>query len=386
MNETGFKFRLASPLDALAITLLYHKVYQGRYSDPVMREVSLLTGFLASDHSVWVIGERDREIVCSVVYEIDVENKLAKTFGGAVLSECRGYGLLEKAMVYGYEMLTQNIARPIEVIYATTRTTTKAAQIVTDKLGYRKLGIFPNVHRTDSYETHCLVARFEESAIEKRFSAFKSHPKVASLYKIVQKECALPELEIASVNEVQAAIPQLSSELLTLEILDAPKFTTHRFRQVKVTGAFPCSFYPFHEPNLLISSPCERVQIFLHMAPLDKYCTIIALKKPDNFDTKKLLNIASSLLREKGVRYIEAIIRADKLATLEHVINAGFTPCAYFPAFQVEGNRRYDFVVLSQTFENLNFSGIQLAGLNKEYLLHYFERWKEGVLDSALEG
>lgn len=383
-SGNDYLIRLAQPSDALEISLLYHKVYKGQYSAPLMRDVNLLQAFLTDPSSVWVVAEKNKELVCSVVYEIDLPNRLAKTFGGAVLPEHRGAKLLEKAMTFGFEALTKNTKPGVEVIYATTRTATIAPQIVTEKLGYRKLGIFPNIHRTDDYETHCLVAHFNGAALEKRFTHFQMHPKVAALYEIVRKECALPPLEVANTDQIRAAFTAPDPlQAIPLEFLDAPKYTIHKFRELRESGLLPYSFYPFHEPNVMLSSPDDQIQVFLHLAPLDKYCTIVGIRKPNTLSANQLLRNVSKLLRERGVRYIETIVRADKLATVDHILNAGFIPSAYFPAFQVQDQRRYDYIVLSKTFEILDFAGIELAGLNKTYLLHYFESWKENVLQSV---
>lgn len=381
-DKDDYKIRLASPTDALEISLLYHKVYQGKYSDPLMRDVNLLTGFLMSPHSLWVIVVHQGEIVGSVVYEIDPENRLAKTFGGVVHPDHRGSNLLERSLQFGQRELTRSEDKGVEVVYATTRTATKAPQIVTKNLGYRKLGIFPNVHRTDTYETHCLVALFSGQALAKRFKSFQMHPDVDELYQIVRAECELAPLKIASREDIADAMPTSQRLSMAFEIIDAPNYTIHRFRQLRDSGQLGFHFYPFHEPNVLVCSPGEEIQIFLYLAPVDKYCTIVGMRHPVNLNTERLLSVISKMLRDKGVRYIETLVRADKLATVEHILNAGFIPSAYFPAFQVQQDKRYDYIVMSKTFEILDFSGIELAGVNKQYLLHYFEKWKEGVLGS----
>jgi len=96
IQKTGeFTFRKATEEDALEISLLYHKVYHGNYSDPLMREVGLLTAFIAQPENIWVIIEKEGKPVGAVVYETDKTNRLAKAFGGIVLPGYRGKKLLE---------------------------------------------------------------------------------------------------------------------------------------------------------------------------------------------------------------------------------------------------------------------------------------------------
>jgi hypothetical protein len=192
-------------------------------------------------------------------------------------------------------------------------------------------------------------------------------------------------MDVATSQQISAAIFPDSAAEIILEFLDAPKYTIHRFRELRDSGQLPFSFYPFHEPNVMLTSPDDRVQVFLHLAPVDQYCTIVGIRKPSDLSANRLLQAVSKQLRSRGVRYIETIVRADRLGTVDHIVSAGFVPSAYFPAFQVQERYRYDYIVLSKTFENLDFSGIELAGVNKKYLLHYFESWKERILRSIEE-
>ncbi|MBI3543773.1 MAG: GNAT family N-acetyltransferase, partial [Deltaproteobacteria bacterium] len=161
--ETAPAVRVATPDDALRIINLYHEIYEGTYPDARMTDFAKLRRVLASDDYVWIVADDGRAIVGSIVYRVDPVNLLAKVFGGAVLPAYRGHKLTEKLMVYGTDRL-KRLHRPVEVVYATTRTVLEAPQKLTSNLGYRKLGIFPNVHKTAEYETHALTALFSATA------------------------------------------------------------------------------------------------------------------------------------------------------------------------------------------------------------------------------
>src|SRR5262249_20849941 len=90
-------------------------------------------------------------------------------------------------------------------------------------------------------------------------------------------------------------------------------------------------------------------------------------------------------LRGLGARYIEFIIRADELRKIETALRAQFLPCAYFPALQLGADgARYDYVVFSRSFEILDFRNVRLEGVNHDYLMQYFDSWKEISLDPVL--
>ena len=389
MQKRPPTIRLAKPADAMSITILYQRVYSGNYTNPLMRDIAILTAFLQNKANLWVVVEESGDsesreektleqnnfrLIGSVVYETDPTHRLARAFGGVVLSEYRGGGLLEQAMKFAQNHLMDI---KIDVVYATTRTSSQAPQIVTQHLGYKKLGIFPNVHKTETYETHCLTALFGEQALEKRKVDFGLHPRIRALFEIVQQECSLPNLPEANPDDL--ALDSFS-QTIDLELITAEKYATHRYESQRTHGLLHAHFYPFHSPNMVISSPCQTVEIFLYVASSDKHCTIMGVKKPREYNFTELLNVCSSLLSGIGVRYIEILVRADKAKTLERVMKAKFVPCAYFPAFQKAEDFRFDFVVLARTFEILDFSSVKLTGKNRVYLDQYIQNIQEYFL------
>ena len=90
--------------------------------------------------------------------------------------------------------------------------------------------------------------------------------------------------------------------------------------------------------------------------------------------------IISQILRDRGVTYIETIIRANRLNIIDKVIKARHLPCAYVPAFQLQGLFRYDYVIFSKSFEILDFNNLELTGANEKYLKNYIKLWEETFL------
>lgn len=374
--------RRATSADAMKITLLYQQVYQGLYPNPLMRNPAQLASFLEQGANVWVIAEIDGTVAASVVYETDPNHRVARVFGGAVLPEYRGLKLLELTMKLGQQQII-GANSSCDVVYATTRTSHQAAQIVTDKLGYKKLGIFPNVHRTDTYETHCLTALYAESALDRRASSFNVHPCLTRLFELVRSECGLAPQPPATPEDLQL---DDYHDTMDLELITAKKYALHQFESQKDGGLLQAHFYPFHTPNMVISSPNREIEVFLYAATEDQYCTIIGIKKPRTYNFTWLLDACSSLLRASGVRYIEILVRADKAKTVERVLRSRFIPCAYFPAFQLLDGQRHDFVIFSRTFEIVDCRNLQLTGKNVAYLEEYLINLQEYYLKPQLPG
>ncbi len=372
--------KLASENDIFQISQLYFDVYQGTYPDPLMKDFALIKKFINSQEGFWfVTKDKEGTVIASVLACYDQENLIAKAFGAVVRLEYRGQGIMEELLAYGIDFLkTKTIG--VDVIYSTTRTVNEAAQTLTEKLGFKKIGIFPNAHRTNEYETHCLCAIITPTAIEKRFKNYKLHHQLESLYKIVDSEVGL--------GEMQTIVPEKPGKALMnpeeLEVVQSPKFVNFRYNTLRQEKKLEFEFFPFHKPNLMIISPDQSIELFCHLSPVDGYCVVIGGKMPGHLNFTELFLKANRLLREAGARYIEVIVRADRPKILESILKAKFIPCGFFPAFQLVGEKRYDFLVLSRSFEIFDFQNVKLKGLNQVYLEEYFKAWKSMALNPKL--
>jgi RimJ/RimL family protein N-acetyltransferase len=372
---------LATESDIFQISQLYFDVYEGMYPDPLMKDVSLIKNFINSHQGFWFITKDEKNnIIASVLACYDQENLIAKAFGAVVRHEYRGQGVMEELLGFGIEYLKSHTPAGVDVIYSTTRTVNEAAQTLTEKLGFKKLGIFPNAHRTNDYETHCLTAIITPAALEKRFKNYRLHHNLQSLYEVVNSEIPLGELETV-VPETPTKVLIIPGEL---EVIQSPKFVAFRYETLKSEKKLEFEFFPFHQPNLMIISPDQSIELFCHLSAVDGYCVIIGGKMPNNLNFTELFLKTNRLLRDAGARYIEVIVRADRPKILESILKSKFIPCGFFPAFQLINNQRYDFLVLSRSFEIFDFQNVKLKGLNQIYLEEYFKAWKRMSLNPKL--
>lgn len=374
------KVQLASEGDIFQISQLYFDVYQGTYPDPLMKDFSLIRAFIRSDSGFWFITKDESgEVIASVLAAYDKDNLIAKAFGAVVRNEFRGQGIMDDLLSFGINFLRTETPG-VDVIYSTTRTVNEAAQTLTEKLGFKKLGIFPNAHKTKDYETHCLAAIIYPSALEKRNTDYKMHHEMSSLYEIVQKEVGL--------NSIPSVVPEKPGKVLSkpgeLEVVQSPKFVEYRYNNLKAEKKLEFEFFPFHLPNLVIISPDQSIELFCHLSAMDGYCVIVGGKMSHNIDFSELFLQTNRLLRDAGARYIEVIVRADRPKILESILRAKFIPCGFFPAFQMVGNKRHDFLVFSRSFEIFDFQNVKLKGMNQVYLEEYFKAWKRMSLNPKL--
>lgn len=372
--------RLATEKDIFEISQLYFDIYHGTYPDPLMKDFALIKAFINSSEGFWFIAKDESGLIIgSVLACYDQENLIAKAFGAVVRNEFRAKGVMESLLAFGIEYLKKHTIG-IDVIYSTTRTVNEAAQTLTEKLGFKKIGILPNAHRTSEYETHCLAAIISPSALEKRHTQYMLHSQMESLYKIVDSEVGL--------GRIETVVPEKPSKVLVspgeLEVLQSPKFVAYRYDMLKAQKKLEFEFFPFHQPNLMIITPDQSIELFCHLSPVDGYCVIIGGKMPGHLNFTELFLKANRLLRDSGARYIEAIVRADKPKIVESIMRAKFIPCGFFPAFQLINGKRYDFLVLSRSFEIFDFQNVKLKGLNQVYLEEYYKAWKSMALNPKL--
>ena len=170
-------------------------------------------------------------------------------------------------------------------------------------------------------------------------------------------------------------------EVPSLELINAAQFVKYRFNNQVKGECIDFAFYPFATPNVLITSPDSSIELFLSVNELDKSCAIIGCKVDRKVSLTKLFLKVANMLRDQGVRYVEMIVRANRHNIIDKVIQSRFIPCGYVPGLQrTEDNTRFDYVVLSRSFEILDFNNLELTGVNELYLKEYVKTWEEIAL------
>lgn len=372
----GLNLRVANLKDMAEIFQLYAKAYDGTYPDPTFSSAEKLTQALNRDDVfIFVADDQNFGIIASILFRYQTDSKLSKAGAAVVLPDFRGQNITQSLLDFGINHIKRS-TKGLDVLYITTRTVHKAAQVLTQKMGFKQLGIFPNVHKTKEYETHALAALHFNDSLERRFVDFEQHPKVLPLFNIVRENIDLPvmkEAEIWNKKKYLGKVP-------ILEVIEAAEFVKHRANQLAESHEIDLGFFPFHIPNLLITSPEQKIEVFAYVNEVDKHCVITGLKIDREVSFTDLFLTVSNILRDRGIRYIEIIIRANRLNIIDKICHAKFVPCGYVPAFQFENDKRYDYVVFSRSYEILDFNNLELTGANERYLGNYIKLWEESFL------
>jgi hypothetical protein len=366
-SRDGIDYRLAEKKDAFPIMKLYQKTLSDRAVEPLFLDIRNLENALAQADCFWVIGERHGEVVAVLSLQFDRENRLAKIARSIVDPTWEdSTAILKNALPMLVEYMGSE-KRGIDVLYTTTRAFDIRQQQLTLKLGFKVLGFFPgSAESTGKMNLTGLTAYFYEDVLEKtRFTDFSLHPLLAPLYEIARRESHLPALTLGE----RVQIPQEGFEPVPeLEIIHAPAFVRHRFQELKQRKSLAVQFYPFTEPNVLVTDPEQRVEIFARVIPEYRFATIIGERLERETNPTELYLEVCRMLRGSNVAYIEVINDAADSVGIEAILDAGFLPCGYFPALKLQGDTRRDYAIFARSFERLFAAPVRPGEIHAQYV------------------
>jgi len=369
------KFRLANGDDAFALMRLHQLAAPRPLHDPLMldygRLQSLLTG---KSTDSWFVGEdaRTGELVVGASVMHDTEQRLAKMHRLYVAPSVEDMPAATKG-VLSFLLAHLDAQGETDVLYTATWKLTLAQLELTREMGFRTAGIFPNVPAADVSRVNSITVYFFRDVLTtRRFTDFTIHPAVRPFFDLVRRECNLPNVADAVIDPAAARAPSTYT-LSDLEVINAAKFVAYRFDLLKERKFLSVSFYPFQEPDVLITVPRQEVEIFVRMIPKLRFAMIIGEKVNVPVDPSLLYRAVGEILNEKGITYIEMLNDAADVSGTQFLLQAGYIPCVYFPCLKTHGNLRRDIVVFGKSFEKgrlrPEFVGPQL----REFWDHYWQ-------------
>jgi RimJ/RimL family protein N-acetyltransferase len=364
-------FRLAKVGDRDAIRGLYDDIYGPAYPLPLIRDPKVTASVIKDPGHFWLVVEdpATKRLIGSVLFAIDEADRIGKVYGAVVRPEYRGHDLMQHAIAAGLNELTAE-ERPIELFYATTRTVTPAPGKLVARLGFVSCGVFPNVHRVQSSETHGLDVYYRSGAFRDRLTEPRLIPEVAEFFEIARESLKLPDQAIIEPID----LPPASREQFTFTVVDDPPLVERIYKSRLAQGELRYSFFPFHEPHVLCRTR-DGDEVFIHHNRADGYGCILGVKT-DVMDFAGFLDQLCSAAHSLGLKYIELLVSAFDPLKQRQALAARFLPCAYFPAMKVTArDKRMDYLVFSRSFEKLDFTRISLEGTRKRYLQAFVKSW-----------
>ncbi len=368
--------RRATINDIQDLLTLYFTIYGSNYPLALGTDRVAMQKIIQQKDSLWLIVEdiEKKSLCASSVFEVDTFFKIARAEGFVTHPYYQSKGLASVMLNHASDYLMKD-NKIVNSIYATTRTLSIGPQLVFVKNKFKPLGIFPNAHRLTNYETLTLMAKHDPEVLKKR-SRVEEVPEalgpiLKASEKYIKSQYPLPKL-------LKAVKPKPSGEYLEFEIILAPTFVKRKFAQT-FTDPYDI-FYPFHEPNLLLTAKNGEVDIYGYLSKSDGYCALITATEPFYCMAGRLRPLLQQL-SDYGVSYVEILMAMDSILSLETLLDVNFLPSAIYPAMLEDKGQFRDLVLMTRSMEPLNFRGMQIEKSFKPYIEQYIDLWKQMHLD-----
>ncbi|MBI4667717.1 MAG: hypothetical protein HY747_00800 [Elusimicrobia bacterium] len=342
-------FRQAAARDAAGLMRLYRKSAVSIGEDLHILDVKELTQSLASKDNLWILACRDRGCAAAVMLRLEAGHGLAKIERLYADPADKNSGRVFKAALrFLISYLEKNTA--VDIIYCTTRTLTPSQLALTVELDFKMLGIFPGAFGSDESRINGLTAHFLRGVLKtRRHHRFALHPALKSLYEIVRRECGLEPLAAVAPADLDFSLN--TNELPPMELLRAPLLIARRFDILRQKKSLSANFYPFQEPNALLTDPDQRLEVFLRIFDDMRFAVIIGERLDLPVNPVTLYRRIVTMLHNQGITYIEVINDAADFKGIDCILKASFIPCAYFPCLKKHEEIRRDYAVFAKSFE-----------------------------------
>ena len=382
MSAEGLSIAVAESQHIEGILQLYLQAYGTSYPLKFGTDREVMADAITSNSFFWpiMVDDNTGKVVGSCIFELDLTHRIGKLSGVVVHPDYRKQNIASDLIAYGCSLfLEQETSKEyiqLNSIYTTTRTVSLGPQLMCLKNKFIPLGIFPNAHKLEEYETVTLLGRYRNGILERRTPITSVPEKIMKILKIQDKNLGV-QTEYTPYQ--LKAHESITSKPLQFEVIHAPNYVKHLFEHKQLTEYE--RFYPFHEPNTLIVSADGQLEVFAYMNKKDRYMVIISLSQP-LYTLKGCFERLLFQLESIGVSYIELMIGCEHSASIQMVLDANFQPSAVYPAMKVDDDHCQDFVFLSRSLYPLDFRKIKLNADFHPYLKQYMELWKEMNLDS----
>ena len=362
--------------DIFEILQLYFK-NQKEEHDPLFTRVDRLEENLFDPRSYWQLTLVRGKVVGLIAAMIDPGQKLAKITRMIFDDSIPDAGTITKAALIDLLAKLKDQDPLLDVVYTTTITMSMNQQKLTIDIGFKVLGIFPNLLGEDASLLNGMTAYFYPDVLEKkRKDEFVLHPTIAPFFNIAAKQASLEPLKVAKVEDVKkltgSYVKRGFHDLPELEIIQAERFVSRRLTKHMQNRSQLVNFYPFYKPNLLICDPDMDLQVYVRANKKMKFAAIIGEHLKKSFDPIQIYSNVQKELRKYGISYMEIINDAADLFGVECILASGFTPCAYLPAFKLQGSTRRDYVIFAKSFEYICQPQLSLHPAYLDFYREYF--------------
>ncbi|MDD2715168.1 MAG: hypothetical protein PHW04_04665 [Candidatus Wallbacteria bacterium] len=364
IGDQEFLIATARKRDVKAIQELYNEVYEGNFTLPEIIQRKKMEKIMYDESHLWILAVQNKRICASYIFAIELEKKIGKLYAAVVHPDFRGNDLMVKMITCTKKYLEKEMNIYLDTVYATFRTVSLAPRKVLSDMGFKSLGIFPNVHRVDEEETHGLQAWISEEAVRNRKKPPFLLPEMIPIYDVVRQEMGLEEAIICDEHKER--------ELKFDKILQG-EIVKKTFLALKKKGGLFFDFFPLHEPNYCFENSAESIKVFMYVEEKDGHSCVTGIQARQKDDLARILKGVISTGATLRMDYIELLVSGYDIKQQKSSLDAGFLPCAYYPAFDLADGERLDFIVCAYSSRELNFSNVKLFETDRQFIDAYLQ-------------
>ena len=379
-----FVIRPANEKDSEELLGLYASIYGDDYPLEIGTNKRVMLDALRNPREfLWLVATHSEraQIIGSAIFELDWEYQIGKVAGVVVHPSFQKKGIAKSLIDEGTRRVLEG-SEGINSLYATSRTISLGPQLMFLKNGFLPLGIFPNARKIKSYETLTLFGKFRQGILQNRFQVPNIPETLEPIIKITEAVTGTlyhsPEVSTSEANLVYRENIMMDSPD-EFEFIHAPQFVQKRFMEMFSSDRYSL-FYPFHRPNFLIVSSVDNTELYASFSEKDHYCALITAN-PSITGLQDRMKKLIFALKEKGIYYLETLVRLDRFEVIKYLTEHRFIPSAIYPAMMQEEGIFYDYVLLTTTMVPLDFSELKIHHAFHPYVEQYVKEWVKTNLD-----
>lgn len=369
----------ATAQDVAELRQLYFAVYGSYYNHNKLGTCPrTMTDLIADPTVTWLVARAPGTgtVVASVVLRRDLTNGIGLLEGAVVHPDHRVMGLASRML----RMLSTMAVGPegeLDSVYGECRLAIIGAQRILLDLGFRPLGLLPNATHFRYSEHLALMVRHREGVLDRRTTPAHLSAEIRPLLRTVERATDLRFGTAASAPEPLARLPRSSP--VELEWIEATDFVRRRHRELH--GTRGDAFYPFQQPNLMLTPAGGGAEVYACLDRGRLKCALVDIPRGEL--TASLLERVVEAVEKTGVRYVEALLPLHDHQGLHAFHSQGFTPSALYPAMRRRGDSFEDYVVLTRTRHYPDFRTVRVDPRLQPYFDHYRSDWTSTYLTAT---
>jgi GNAT superfamily N-acetyltransferase len=352
--------REAVEQDAAAIGAIFHEVYGEDYPYLEYYEETQLKKLIFSDDTIMVVAEDTKQKhICgtaSIILQKGAYSDLVGEFGRLVVAKhAQNQGVGKKLM----QARLERVQDRLHVAVVEPRLNFNYSCKISDRFGFSVVGYQPSKYQFDQRENLGLMVQYFGQALHLRRNHPRILPEAAKIAHFALTGCELKNDTI--IDDHAAPYPHNNDfkleELNTEGYADILRIERGRLQNREIFGPYRLhyGFFKLRAENsryLIAKHKGQRVgALGFTVDSVDKILKIFELIQSDEAVIRFLFE---QLLQQCGkddeIQYVEVDVNAHSPRMQRTLLELGFLPVAYIPAYVFQDVERLDIVRMARVF------------------------------------